>query len=90
MPEQPAADQPRERPGRKALNRERYALLERLEDALETPMVVLGLVWLVLLVLELTAGLSPALQAVSHVIWAVFIVDFLLKFTLAPRKVLFL
>lgn len=73
-------------PEKKVLNQERYALLERLEDALETPMVVLGLVWLVLLVIELTSGLNPVLQVVSNVIWVTFILDFLLKFTLAPRK----
>lgn len=35
------------------LERERYALLQRLEDWLETPMLVLAFVWLALLVVEL-------------------------------------
>ena len=68
------------------LERERFELLRRLEDRLEMPMVVLGLAWLILLVVELVGGLTPMLETIGTVIWIVFIVDFLLKFTLAPRK----
>jgi len=82
----PSPDPSPKTPEKKALHQERYALLQRLEDALETPMVILGLVWLVLLVIELTSRLNPVLQAVSNVIWVIFVLDFLLKFTLAPRK----
>jgi voltage-gated potassium channel len=49
-------------------------------------MVVLGLAWLVLLVVELVRGLTPMLDALGAVVWVIFILDFLLKFTLAPRK----
>ncbi len=68
------------------LNEERWAVLQQLEDFLETPMLVLGFVWLALLVIELTGNLSPALQFIGGVIWVVFIVDFALKFVLAPDK----
>ena len=37
----------------KQLERERYKLLNRLQHTLEVPMVVLGIIWLVLLVIEL-------------------------------------
>ncbi|WP_161890885.1 potassium channel family protein [Pontibacter russatus] len=77
-------------PEKKALEKERYELLNRLQDALEMPMVVLGFIWLVLLVVELIWGLSPVLQLTSNIIWGVFIVDFVLKFILAPRKLHFL
>jgi voltage-gated potassium channel len=69
-----------------ALDRERFELLRELEDRLETPMLVLGLAWLVLLVVELVRGLTPMLEILGTAIWVVFILDFLLKFTLAPRK----
>ena len=69
------------------LERERFELLRWLEDRLEVPMVVLGLAWLVLLIVELVRGLTPLLEAIGTAIWIVFIIDFLLKFTLAPRKV---
>lgn len=49
-------------------------------------MLVLGFAWLALLVLELTRGLSPFLEAVGTVIWIIFILDFALKFILAPQK----
>ena len=75
---------------REELTRERSQLLERLEDWLELPMVVLGLVWLALLVVDLVRGLPPVLAKVSTGIWVVFILDFLLKFTLAPVKLRYL
>jgi voltage-gated potassium channel len=68
------------------LNEERWAVLRQLEDFLETPMLVLGFLWLALLVIELTGNLSPALQFIGGAIWVVFIVDFVLKFVLAPDK----
>ena len=43
-------------PVEEALKNERYELLRRLEDSLETPMLVLRLVWLALLVGELIWG----------------------------------
>lgn len=73
-----------------ALEKERYALLQRLEDWLETPMLVLSFVWLVLLVLELSRGESPLFNVLGTVIWAVFIVDFSVKLVLAPHRVSYL
>ena len=49
-------------------------------------MIILGFVWLALLVLELTRGLNPALEAVVTAIWIIFIVDFGFRLTLAPQK----
>jgi voltage-gated potassium channel len=68
------------------LERERYALLQTLEDALETPMVVLAFVWLTLLVAELVWGELRLFAVIGSVIWIVFIVDFVVKLVLAPRK----
>lgn len=53
-------------------------------------MIFLGFVWLLLLVIELIWGLSPVLEIVSLIIWGLFITDFLLKFFLAPEKILYL
>lgn len=75
---------------KKRHERERLEALAQLETWMEMPMVVLGFIWLVLLVLELTRGLHPALAALSLLIWAVFIVDFALEFILAPRKLRYL
>lgn len=80
-PSPPSAAQPAER-----LNHQRLELLQRLENGLELPMLVLGFVWFVLLVVEMLWGLSRGLETLSIAIWIVFIVDFLLKLVLAPHK----
>ncbi|MEO6526373.1 MAG: potassium channel family protein [Gemmatimonadaceae bacterium] len=64
----------------------RWETLRDLEDWLERPMLVLGFVWLALFVLELTRGLPGWLEAVGWAIWAAFVFDFALRFTLAPDK----
>lgn len=68
----------------------RWQALAALEDLLETPMLVLGFVWLGLLVLELLGVQSPLIETFGLAIWAVFILDFALKLSLAPRKGRFL
>lgn len=73
-----------------AVERERSELLERVAHLLETPMTVLGGVWLVLLIVELTRGLDPLLQAAANVIWLVFVADFSLRFAIAPHKIAYL
>lgn len=72
------------------LARERYKLLRSVEKLLEAPMILLGFVWLVLLVTELIWGLSKPLEYLSLAIWAVFILDFVVKIILAPAKIGFL
>jgi len=69
---------------------ERKKLLNSLQRLLEGPMIFLGFVWLALLVIELVWSLTPVLQKISIAIWGLFIVDFLLKFSLAPKKLRFL
>jgi len=71
---------------KKKLVKKRSQLLHEIEEFLEGPMVFLGFVWLVLLIFELTSGLSSGLQKLSGIIWIIFIFDFLLKFFLAPQK----
>ncbi len=74
----------------KALVSERRALVEQLEEWLETPMLVLGLLWLALLVVDLVWGLTPLLEGIGTLIWGVFILDFVVKFSLAPKKIPYL
>ncbi|GMA17125.1 ion transporter [Deinococcus metallilatus] len=72
------------------LHAARLTTLRHLDELLDRPMTVLSFVWLALLVLDLTLGLSPFLQALSNVIWGIFILDFLLSFTVAPGKLAYL
>lgn len=69
---------------------ERKKLLVSIERLLEGPMIFLGFVWLVLLIVELIWGLSKPLDYLSLTIWVIFIVDFVIKFILAPGKLFFL
>lgn len=71
-------------------NSERRQLLRRFENLFDLPMVVLGFVWLALLIIELIHNTSPLLETLGVVIWAIFIVDFAIKFILAPEKPAFL
>lgn len=66
--------------------RERERLLERVQDALEVPMLVLAFVWLGLFVIEVVRGLGPILTAAGYVIWGAFVVEFVVGFALAPGK----
>jgi voltage-gated potassium channel len=69
---------------------ERKRLLKSVEQLLDGPMIFLGFVWLVLLVIELVWGIHKILEYVALGIWGIFIIDFLIKFTLAPEKVSYL
>jgi voltage-gated potassium channel len=69
-----------------ALEKERFELLERLEQWLETPMLVLAFVWLALLIVEFIWGESSLFEIIGTSIYVVFILNFALEFTLAPRK----
>jgi voltage-gated potassium channel len=72
------------------LQSERKKLLISIEKLLEGPMIFLGFVWLILLIMELIWGLSKPLEYISVSIWVIFIVDFVIKFILAPAKISFL
>ncbi len=71
---------------REEIVNERREILSRLEDWLEMPMLLLSVVWLGLFVVEMIWGISPFLDAASNVIWAIFWLDFAIKFTLSPDK----
>jgi voltage-gated potassium channel len=87
-PAAPAADA--ELSPQRALEAERLSLLRRLDGWLEAPLAALGLAWLGLLVVELVWGLSPLLEILGLLIWAVFVVEFAVRVVLAPRKLPFL
>lgn len=76
-----------ERITKQQLHDERWSLLEQINRATDTPMIALSFVWLGLLILDFTQGLGPTLQIISNIIWGVFVLDFVLEFTIAPRKV---
>ena len=73
-----------------ALRHERGRLLRQLATALDRPMTLLAFVWLGLLILDLTRGLTGWLAALNNLIWGLFIAHFAVEFVLAPDKVRYL
>lgn len=69
---------------------QRASLVRRLELRLDRPLALLGVVWLALLVVELTEGLGPFLSRLGIFIWAIFLIDFFVKLFLAPNKLAYL
>ena len=53
-------------------------------------MLVLSGLWLALLVIEFTRGLSPWLATLNDVIWIAFIAQFAIEFAAAPNKPVYL
>lgn len=72
---------------RETIDNERREILKTLESWLETPLLLLGFVWLALLIAEFVWGEGPLLNGLSNVIWGIFIIDFAVKFILAPQKI---
>ena len=68
----------------------RWKLLHDLEDWLDLPMAALSVVWLAIVVVELVSGSMALLETVGTVIWIIFILEFALRFTLAPDKAAYL
>lgn len=70
--------------------RERWTLLREINELTETPLIVLSLIWVGLLILELARGLTGFLPTLVLVIWGIFILDFVIEFVIAPRKLAYL
>jgi voltage-gated potassium channel len=75
---------------RQQLAEERESLLQQLHERLEAPMLVLSFVWLALFVIEMIRGLTPLLEDIGYVIWALFLLEFAVGFILAPQKLPYL
>lgn len=69
---------------------DRWQVLSQLEDRLERPMLALSFVWFSLVIVELVWTTSGVFEVLGTIIWIVFILEFMLRFALAPRKVGFL
>lgn len=69
---------------------QRVRLLVQLEKMLERPMIVLPFIWVVLVAVELAQGLTRPVEIAGLVIWTLFIIDFAIKFIIAPKKLPFL
>ena len=68
----------------------RWRVLVRIDKHLEPTMVLLGLAWLTLLVVEFVWGLARWMTWAADLIWVVFLFEFILRFSIAPKKRMFL
>ena len=68
----------------------RWKLLKDMDRWLTVPMALLSLAWLLIVVWELVSGSTELLTTVGTAIWIVFIVEFAIRFALAPDKYPFL
>ena len=64
----------------------RWRTLDQLDDWLRIPMLLLSVAWLLIVVIELTAGESRLLETAGTAIWIIFIIEFAIRLTLAPDK----
>jgi voltage-gated potassium channel len=69
---------------------ERWNALAELDEWLRTPMLVLSFLWLLLVVVELIWGTFDALETFGTAIWIAFLIEFAVRFALAPEKTAFL
>jgi voltage-gated potassium channel len=69
-----------------AVQEERQQLLDQISDALDRPMIALAFVWLALVIVEFLGYRSPLLDLLNQIIWAVFVLHFLLELVIAPHK----
>ncbi|HWU92028.1 MAG TPA: ion transporter [Sphingomicrobium sp.] len=73
-----------------ASDHQRWKTLRQLDSWLDTPMMVLSAIWVVIVLVELTTGGSTLLTTLGTFIWIIFLVEFALRFVLAPKKIPFL
>src|SRR5919204_735450 len=74
----------------KQTHRERWRLLHQVVRFLELPMTVLGVLWIVLLSIDMVRGLHGTLAVFSELIWILFGLDFGLELLIAPNKMMYL
>lgn len=63
---------------------------KRFSDHVDGPLLVLAILWLPVLIIPLVSHPSPAigdsLNAVDYTVWAIFVLEYLVKFYLAPDR----
>ena len=68
------------------MRRQRWQLLAQITALTEKPLIALAMIWLVLVIVDITVGLSTPLLWVNYVIWGIFIVDFVMRLIIAPDR----
>ena len=69
---------------------QRMRLLNHITAMTDKVMVGLAMIWIGLMIGDFVGKLTPPLVVLNYVIWAIFGVDFAIKFWVAPHKLRFL
>ena len=72
------------------MDSERDEALEQISALLEPGVLFLSIIWLILLIIELVWEATPVTQTIFWVIWGIFLIDFLIRFWIAPHKLSYL
>lgn len=72
------------------VKRERWRLLRQIHDVFDKPLIALSFIWVLLVIYDFVQGLNPPLTILSYVIWAIFILNFLIEIIVAPEKLKYL
>lgn len=72
------------------LDRERWELVAHLSEVTSKPLIALSIVWLGLLIIDLTMGLSRPLVVLHYIIWGLFILDFAMGMLISPHRTVYL
>ena len=64
--------------------------LKTLPRKLERPMLFLSSVWFLVIITELVNGMSPVLESLGTILWALFVLYFGLRLAIVPNRVVFL
>ncbi len=75
---------------KKSLNYSRYRVLAEFSSLMDKPVAFLAIIWLILIIIDVTTGLSPYLLFLSYIIWGIFILDFIIGLIIAPSRTLYL
>lgn len=68
----------------KALVRDRWQIVIKLDRALEIPMMALGFLWTALVILDLAGSLRSSFRILLIIFWGAFILEFFIKLLLSP------
>ncbi len=65
---------------------DRREFLKEIEAWSEWPLAILAFAWIALLVFDLTGSPSPYIEPATNLIWAIFIIEFLVRIAVATER----
>ena len=71
---------------KESIDNERLELLIEIDSIMDKPLIILAFIWLGIIIVDFTTGLTTQLLILNYAIWAIFILDFLIGLIIAPIK----